>query len=86
VSASHTTPITVAAEQGLIGLAVYLALLAAALGRLLRGASGWPSRAVIAAGFVALVIHTWLYAAFLEDPMTWTLLGVGVALARMRRS
>jgi O-antigen ligase len=85
VSASHTTPITVAAEQGLIGLAAYLALLAAALARLLRGASGWPARAVIAAGFVALVIHTWLYASFLEDPMTWTLLGVGVALARMRR-
>ena len=39
----------------------------------------------MAAGFVALVVHTWLYAAFLEDPMTWTLLGVGVALARHRR-
>ena len=38
VSASHTIPITVAAEQGIIGLAVYLALLAAALARLLRGA------------------------------------------------
>ena len=82
VSASHTTPITIAAEQGLIGLAAYLALLAAALARLLRGASAWPARAVIAAGFVALVVHTWLYASFLEDPMTWTLLGVGVALAR----
>jgi O-antigen ligase len=85
VSASHTIPITVAAEQGLIGLAVYLALLAAALARLLRGAGGWPARAVIAAGFVALVLHTWLYASFLEDPMTWTLLGVGVALAGARR-
>jgi O-antigen ligase len=81
VSASHTIPITIAAEQGLIGLAVYLALLAAALGRLLRG-SPTGTRAVIAAGFTALVLHTWLYASFLEDPMTWTLLGVGVALAR----
>lgn len=85
VSASHTIPITVAAEQGMIGLAVYLALLAAALGRLLRGAAGWPARAMVAAGLVALVVHTWLYAAFLEDPMTWTLLGVGVAMARHRR-
>ena len=85
VSASHTIPITVAAEQGIVGLAVYLALLAAALARLLRGASAWPARAAVAAGFVALVVHTWLYAAFLEDPMTWTLLGVGVALARHRR-
>jgi O-antigen ligase len=81
VSASHTIPITIAAEQGLIGLAVYLALLLAALGRLLRGAGRSPARAVIAAGFAALVLHTWLYASFLEDPMTWTLLGVGVALA-----
>ena len=86
VSASHTIPITVAAEQGLIGLAVYLALLAAALGRLLRSPTG--TRAVIAAGFTALVLHTWLYASFLEDPMTWTLSslpGVGVASARSAR-
>ena len=40
---------------------------------------------MIAAGFVALVVHTWLYAAFLEDPITWTLLGVGVALAAAAR-
>ena len=51
--------------------------------RLLKGAraaSPAASRA-IAAGFVALVLHTWLYAAFLEDPVTWTLLAVGTALA-----
>ena len=40
-----------------------------------------PARAAIAAGFAALVLHTWLYAAFLEDPVTWTLLAVGTALA-----
>jgi O-antigen ligase len=82
VSASHTIPITVAAEQGIPGLVVYLALLAAALALLLRRARAWWPRAVIAACFVALVLHTWLYAAFLEDPITWTLLGIGVALAR----
>ena len=86
VSASHTIPITVAAEQGLIGLAVYLALLAAALARLLGGARGDPYRAVVAAGFVAVVVHTWMYAAFLEDPVTWTLLAVGAVLARRPRS
>ena len=37
-SASHTIPITVAAEQGLIGLAAYLALLVLAFRRLLSGA------------------------------------------------
>jgi O-antigen ligase len=85
VSASHTIPLTVAAEQGLIGLAVYLALLAAALARLLHRARDDPWRASVAAGFVAVVVHTWMYAAFLEDPVTWTLLAVGAALARWPR-
>ena len=84
VSASHTIPITVAAEQGLIGLLVYAALLVAALERLLRGASRAGARAAVGAAFVALVLHTWLYAAYLEDPLTWALLGVGVAMARGR--
>jgi O-antigen ligase len=85
VSASHTIPLTVAAEQGLIGLGVYLALLAAALGRLLGRARDDPYRAFVAAGFVAVIVHTWLYAAFLEDPVTWTLLAVGAVLARKPR-
>ena len=80
-AASHTIPITVGAEQGVIGLAAYVALLVLAFQRLLRGARAAPVRAAIAAGFAALVLHTWLYAAFLEDPMTWTLLAVGTALA-----
>jgi O-antigen ligase len=78
VSASHTIPVTVAAEQGAIGLVVYLALLAAALGRLFAGARGGSAaRGFIAAAFVGLLVHTMLYAAFLEDPLSWTLLGVG---------
>ncbi len=80
-SASHTIPITVAAEQGVIGLLVYFALILLALRRLLRGARGEPVRAVVAACFAALLLHTWVYAAFLEDPMTWTLLALGTALA-----
>ena len=81
-SASHTIPITVAAEQGIIGLAVYVALLLAAFAVLFRGAGRSPPRIAIAACFGALVLHTWTYADFLEDPITWTLLGIGVALAR----
>lgn len=81
-SASHTIPVTVAAEQGLVGLALYLALLAAALARLLSGASRSLPRAVLAAAFVAVVVHTMAYAAFLEDPLTWALLAVGTALWR----
>jgi O-antigen ligase len=81
-SASHTIPITVAAEQGILGLAVYVALLIAAFAVLFRGAGRSPPRIAIAACFAALVLHTWTYADFLEDPITWTLLGIGVALAR----
>lgn len=81
VSASHTIPITVAAEQGIIGLALYVALLVLAGRLLLRGARRSAARAVVAAAFFALVLHTFTYADFLEDPLTWVLLAVGAALA-----
>jgi O-antigen ligase len=101
-AASHTIPVTVAAEQGVIGLAVYLALLVAALARLLGaglsaglrstsadgdddegpGLAVLVARAGVTAAFIAVVVHTMLYAAFLEDPLVWALLGAGVALAR----
>jgi putative inorganic carbon (HCO3(-)) transporter len=81
VCASHTIAVTVAAEQGLIGLAPYLALIITAVLTLFRGARGDPVRAAVAAAFLALLLHTELYADFLEDPMTWTLLAVGGALA-----
>jgi O-antigen ligase len=81
-SASHTIPVTIAAEQGILGLAVYAALLLSAFIVLFRGAGRSPPRMAIAACFAALVLHTWTYADFLEDPFTWTLLAIGVALAR----
>ena len=80
-SASHTIPITVAAEQGLGALAAYLALMVLAFVRLGRGARTDPMRAFLLAAFAAITVHTMLYAAFLEDPLTWALLAVGVALA-----
>ena len=92
VSASHTMPVTVAAEQGLIGLAAYLAVVAAALlvlfgdravaQRCLR--CRWR-RAALAAMFVALLVHTMVYAAFLEDPFTWVILAAGAALAPLAK-
>jgi putative inorganic carbon (hco3(-)) transporter len=81
LSASHTIPVTIAAEQGVIGELAYVALVVAALVCLVRRARGDPVRSALAAAFVALVFHTMLYADFLEDPVTWALLGVGVALA-----
>jgi len=82
VSASHTIPVTVAAEQGVVGLALYVALLLVAFLVLFADAGRSPPRIAIAACFAALVLHTWTYADFLEDPVTWTLLALGVALAR----
>jgi hypothetical protein len=96
VSASHTLPVTVAAEQGIIGLAAYVAVLVAAFLALfgnraaarappaLDGASPeqyMPARAALAAMFCALVVHTMGYAAFLEDPFTWVVLAIGLSLA-----
>jgi O-antigen ligase len=86
LSASHTIPLTVAAEQGTLGLLVYLALLVAAFRRLLPDAGGCVIRAGVLAALTALVFHTFLYAAFLEDPLTWVLLGLGTALAIRRRA
>jgi O-antigen ligase len=82
VSASHTIPVTISAEQGIVGLAVYVAFLLSAFTVLFTGAGRSPPRIAIAACFAALVLHTWTYADFLEDPFTWTLLAVGAALAR----
>ncbi len=81
VSASHTIPITVAAEQGVLGLLLYAGLLAAAFLTLLRGAQSSAARAVIAAAFTAIVVHSLLYADFFEDPTTWLLLAAGACLA-----
>ena len=80
VSASHTIPITVAAEQGIVGLALYVALLISAFAVLFRKAGRSPPRIAIAACFSALMLHTLAYADFLEDPTTWALLALGVAL------
>ena len=85
VSASHTIPVTVAAEQGVGGLLLYLALLVSAFTMVLRGSRGDPVRAALAAAFAALVLHTWSYASFLEDPLSWSLLGVGLAFALIPR-
>jgi len=81
LAASHTIAITIAAEQGLIGELAYLALVLVSIVVLMRGSRADGPRAAIAAAFLALVFHTLLYADFLEDPVTWLLFGVGVALA-----
>jgi putative inorganic carbon (hco3(-)) transporter len=94
VTISHTEPITVASEQGLIGLAAYVALVVVSLWTL--GAGLWArgpdrdpphvfiARAAILAAFVALLVHTMAYAGFFQDPITWVLMAIGASLAAAR--
>jgi hypothetical protein len=80
-NASHTTPLTVLAELGVIGFALYAWLLAA---------TGWAlfliareDRALgvgLAAVSLALVVHSLLYAGFFEDPLTWGVIGLAAAV------
>lgn len=88
VTVSHTEPVTVAAEQGLVGLALYISLilvalwtLGAGLFRSTGGPAGLAARAAVLAAFVTLLVHTLAYAGFFEDPITWVLLAVGASLA-----
>jgi O-antigen ligase len=84
VSVSHTEPITVAAEQGVIGLVAYAALLVVTLWTMASGLSwgaGTAARAAVLATFVALLVHTMAYAGFYEDPITWVLLAAAASLA-----
>lgn len=82
VSESHTEPITVAAEQGLIGLVAYFLLILVALQTLGKGIwSAGAARATVLAAFVALLVHTLSYAGFFDDPITWVLLAIGASLA-----
>jgi putative inorganic carbon (hco3(-)) transporter len=86
---SHTTPLTVAAELGVLGILAYVAFVAGAARALLAVAG--RDRALglgLAAVFLTLLIHSLFYAGFFEDPITWGALAVaGAALAaRPRRS
>ena len=75
-------PVTVAAEQGLIGLGFYVALIVVALWAMTAGLRGRRAgRAAALAAFVALLVHTMSYAGFFEDPITWVLLAIGASLA-----
>jgi O-antigen ligase len=78
---SHSEPITVAAEQGIIGFVLYAALLVATVVVLL-GERAWlrPGRSAVAACFAAILIHSFGYTGFLIDPATWAILALGIAL------
>jgi hypothetical protein len=82
---SHTTPVTVAAELGLVGIAAYLAWLVGAAGILRRG---WRSDQTVGVGlaavFFVLFVHSLFYSGFFEDPITWGALAFAAAFLAAR--
>ena len=86
-AASHSTPVTVAAETGLPGLALLGWLAAVALGGTLLGRHrGDGGRVALAVGLTlgAIGVHSLFYNALFEDPMTWALLGLAALTMRRR--
>ncbi len=78
---SHSEPITVAAEQGVIGLIVYVAMLVCALATVFgAGAGASLARTAVAACFCAILLDSFGYTGFVIDPAVWALLALGVAL------
>ena len=88
-AASHSTPVTVAAETGIPGLLLLAWLGAAALLAAFRARG--PSdagRLGVVAGLTlgAIAVHSLFYNALFEDPTVWALLGlVALAVARQAR-
>jgi hypothetical protein len=80
-NASHTTPLTVLAEGGVVGFALYIwTLVAVAWALLLVTRRDRTLGVGLAAVFLVLVVHSFLYAGFFEDPLTWGVLGVAAAV------
>ena len=84
-AASHNTPITVAAETGLPGLALLVWLVAAAILTALRlaGKRRLTGRVslFVALGITAIAVHSLFYDAFFEDPMSWGLFALAALTA-----
>ena len=86
-SASHTTPVTVAAETGVIGLGLFAWLAVAVLFLAFRRAAATRAgMAPLAFGLtlVAIGVHSLGYNALFEDPMTWGALGLAACAAAAR--
>ena len=84
---SHTTPLTVAAELGVVGLALYAWLLLGGV-RLMVSVFRDDDALGLALGacFLALFVHALFYSGFLEDPITWLVLGVAAGWLTWREA
>ena len=79
-AASHDTPVTVAAETGVIGLVLFGWLLVVAFLETL----GRPSAAsrIVGLVLVAVTVHSLFYNALFEDPFTWGAFGFAALLSQ----
>jgi len=84
-AASHTTPVTVAAEGGIVGFALFVWLLVAALALAFRRfARDLYGLAALTFGVVvaAIAVHSLFYNAFFEDATVCGAIGLAAALPR----
>ena len=86
-SASHNTPVTVAAEEGVPGFLLFFwlvgALLLAAYRRINHGTYG-PMALAAGLALVAIFVHSLAYNDFFEDPTTWGLVGLIALVSPVR--
>ncbi|HET7450053.1 MAG TPA: O-antigen ligase family protein, partial [Gaiellaceae bacterium] len=84
-AASHTTPVTVAAELGIPGLLLFVWLVAVALftafRRIVPTFDG-AARLAFGLALVAILVHCLFYNALFEDPAFWGLLALVVVAPR----
>lgn len=77
VFVSHTTPLTVLAELGIVGLVLYGWLMVGGTRTIVAvGRRDTAIGLALGASFLALFVHALFYSGFLEDPLTWVVLGV----------
>ena len=84
---SHTTPLTISAELGTVGLLLYAALIVGAV-RLVLAVRGLDEAFGLGVGAVllALFVHSLFYSGLLEDPITWFALGAGASCVAAARA
>ena len=86
---SHTTPLTVFAELGVVGLALYAWLLAGGTWLIVQVTRRDQALGLaLGVSFLGLFVHALFYSGFLEDPLTWLVIAVAAAYCtepRVRR-
>jgi hypothetical protein len=79
-NASHTTPLTVAAEGGVVGLGLYVAFVLGAASLLGTVHRRLPVLGLGLAGvFLVAFVHSLLYSGFFQNPLMWGVLAFGAA-------